>query len=430
MQPKRDLGYNPIFQISFNLQSAPFQAELPGIDVETLFVDNGTSKFDVSFELWETAEGISGRVEYSSDLFDPDAIRRILARYETLLEGIVAHPDRVISKLPLLTPEEKHRVLVEWNDTACDETVDISVVDAIQRQVERVPDAIAVVLAGDRLTYRELNQRANQLARYLRRRGVGPGVRVGICIERSLEMVVGLLGILKAGGAYVPLDPDYPHDRLWFMVSDSELQVILTRSALVGRLPGDGGTMICVDSDWPAIGRESVENLSGTPAPDSPAYVIYTSGSTGTPKGVCIAHSNVAQSTWARLSYYKEPIRSFLLLSTFSLDSSVAGIFLDAVAGRQAVPARRGEVPRRLVHPRSRCGVRSLASALCAFASSAPPGRSSGEAVEPRHGHRGRRGVPGGARAPAPRVAPRDAALQRVRPHRGDGLVYGLRLLE
>ena len=206
LQPERNLSHSPLFQVAFVLQNtprAPLQFE--GLTLSPLQVDSGTAKFDLMMVMQEEPEGLSGALQYNTDLFDDVTILRMLGHFRTLLEGIVAHPEQRLANLPLLTPAERHQLLVEWNDTDTNSPRDQCIHELFEAQVERTPETIAVVFEDQQLTYRELNGRANQLAHYLRTLGVGPEVLVGICVERSLEMIVALLGILKAGGAYVPL---------------------------------------------------------------------------------------------------------------------------------------------------------------------------------------------------------------------------------
>jgi non-ribosomal peptide synthetase component F len=204
-------------------------------------VDPETAKFDVMLDLSETPEGLRGYFEYSTDLFETATIARMAGHLQTLLEGIVADPEQRLSALPLLTADERQRLLVEWNDTGTGYPQDQCLHQVFEAQVTQTPHAVAVVCADEHLTYRELNRRANQVAHYLRALGVGPEALVGLCVEHSLEMVVGLLGILKAGAVYVPFDPAYPPERLAFMLEDARIPVVLTRQRFVARLPGYGG---------------------------------------------------------------------------------------------------------------------------------------------------------------------------------------------
>jgi amino acid adenylation domain-containing protein len=345
LQPARNLSYSPLFQVMFALQNVPKQPlELPGIAVSLLAVDPGTAKFDLTLSMVQEGEELRGTVEYNTDLFDKTTITRLIGHFQTLLEGIVANPDQSIATLPLLTEAERQKFLLEWNRTQIEYPKNSGIQKLFEAQVERTPDALAVICGEERLSYQELNRRANQLAHHLQAFGVGPEVFVGIFVERSLAMVVGLMGILKAGGAYVPLDPMYPRERLAYMLADARTPILLTQQRLVERLPDHRAQVLCLDTDWEHISRESEENPVSTATADNAAYVIYTSGSTGRPKGVLITQRNVVHSTCARIAYYHEPVISFLLLSSFAFDSSVAGIFWTLCQGGTLVlPHGEGE---------------------------------------------------------------------------------------
>jgi len=294
LQPERDLSYNPLFQVVFALQSVPMEAPtLPGLTVTLLEVDNRTAKFDLTLELWERAEGLYGRLEYNTDLFEAGTIERMAKHFRTLLEGIVTDPGQRLWEPPLLTEAERHQLLVEWNDTEAGYPRDKCIHQLFEEQVNRTPDAAAVVFEGEKLTYAELNRRANQLAHHLQALGVGPETLVGLCVERSFEMIIGILGILKAGGAYVPLDPAHPKERLAFMLEDAQVMALLTLERFLDTLPRQEGPVVCLDADWGAISQESAGERDSRVTPDNLAYVIYTSGSTGRPKGVPITHANV-----------------------------------------------------------------------------------------------------------------------------------------
>jgi len=291
LQPERDRSRTPLFQVMFVLQNTQTSAlELPGLTVNSLNIDSGTAKFDLSLFIMETAQGLRASLEYNTDLFNVTTITRMLGNFQTLLEGIAANPQQPLSDLPLLTAAEQHQLLVEWNNTTKAYPQDNSSHQLFEAQVEQAPDAVAVVFEEEQLTYRELNARANQLAHYLQALGVGPEVLVGICVERSLDMVVGLLGILKAGGAYVPLDPAYPQERLAFMLKDASVSVLLTQTRLVESLPQHQAPVVGLDGDWELIAQYSEENPFSGVTPENLAYVIYTSGSTGNPKGVLVEH--------------------------------------------------------------------------------------------------------------------------------------------
>ncbi|HEX5708787.1 MAG TPA: amino acid adenylation domain-containing protein, partial [Pyrinomonadaceae bacterium] len=295
LQPGRDLSHTPLFQVMFVLQNAPQETpELPGLSLSILDTDNGTSRFDLTLELTERGPELEGFFEYKTELFDASTIARLGEHLLTLLEGIAAEPSQTLSELPLLSADERELILHQWNDTAAAYPADKCVHQLFEEQAARTPDSTAVIFEETQLSYAELNRRANCLAHHLRTLGVEPGARVGICVERSAEMVVGLLGILKAGAAYVPLDPSYPRERLAFMIEDARLSVLLTQESLLDELPPHDTHVLCLDADRSDIARQSEANpLAGATA-DSLAYVIYTSGSTGRPKGVMVAHRNVA----------------------------------------------------------------------------------------------------------------------------------------
>ncbi|WP_414585420.1 amino acid adenylation domain-containing protein [Scytonema sp. PCC 10023] len=301
LHPERNLNQNPLFQVVFALQNAPMSAlELPGLTLSPLPFDSETTRFDLEFHLWErtpqnglwvnSSEGISGFVIYSTDLFDDSTITRMLGHFQTLLESIVAHPEQRIADLPFLSEAERHQLLVEWNNTRVDYPQDRCIHQLFEAQVEQNPNALALVFEEKKITYQELNKRSNQLAHYLQKLGVGEEVLVGLCVERSFDMVIGMLGILKAGAAYVPLDPTYPSERLSFMLEDAQVAVILTQQRWVNRLETQNSPLICLDKDWEAIAQESEDNFTTNITANNLAYVIYTSGSTGKPKGVEIEH--------------------------------------------------------------------------------------------------------------------------------------------
>ncbi|MGE5305217.1 MAG: condensation domain-containing protein, partial [Alphaproteobacteria bacterium] len=288
LHPERDLSRSPLFQVMFAFQNVPrYSRELPGLTASPVEITNETAKFDLSLYIWEERAGLKARLEYNTDLYDAATVNRMLGHFNVLLQGIVANPDQRLSALPMLTEAERRQLLIEWNDTEREYPRDRCVHELFEAQVERSPDAVAVVFEDKQLTYRELNARANQVAHYLIKLGVGPETLVGICMERSLEMVVGLLGILKAGGAYVPLDPAYPKERLEFMLQDAQVQVLLTQQSLSLDLRTDPRTqLLCLDRDWATVAEQQATNPHNKATPENLAYVIYTSGSTGLPKGV------------------------------------------------------------------------------------------------------------------------------------------------
>jgi amino acid adenylation domain-containing protein/non-ribosomal peptide synthase protein (TIGR01720 family) len=289
LQVERDLSHTPLFQVVLALQNAPLPAvELPGLSLGLVEMSSGTAKFDLTLSLMETEAGLVGSLEYNTDVFEAGTVRQLLGHLERLLEQIVSDPAQRMWDVPLLTDAERQQALVQWNDTRTVYPRDQSLPQLFAAQAERRPDAVAVVYESEHLTYRELNQRANQLAHELQSRGVGPERRVGLCVERSLEMIIGLVGIVKAGGAYVPLDPRYPAERLAFMLEDAQVPVLLTQSDLVARLPEHHAHIVCLDQ-WEIRNLQSaIRNPESGVGPDNLAYVMYTSGSTGTPKGISI----------------------------------------------------------------------------------------------------------------------------------------------
>jgi amino acid adenylation domain-containing protein/thioester reductase-like protein len=276
----------------FILQNAPMSdLDLTGLSVTSLPIENAISKFDLTLSMENTANGLVGVWEYNTDLFDGSTIERMTGHFVTLLAAVVENPQQQISQLPILTTFEQQQLLVEWNNTQAKYPHDKCIHELFEEQVKRTPDAVAVVFEAKQLTYNELNTRANQLAQYLQSLGVGADVLVGICVERSLEMVIGLLGILKAGGAYVPLDPEYPIERLNFMLEDAQVKVLLTQQHLVEKLPEHQGRVVCLDSDSHLLTQLNQDNLISEMQGHNLGYVIYTSGSTGKPKGVAMTHS-------------------------------------------------------------------------------------------------------------------------------------------
>ena len=342
LQPERDASRTPLFQLMFVLQNTPGDTlDLPGVAVSRFRFDGRTtSEFDLILEMIDSPEGLKATLKYNSDLFDAITISRLAGHLRTLLEGVVADPDQRLSDLPLLTEAECRQLLVEWNDTGVEYPKEQCVHELFEAQVGRAPDAVAVVFGGERLTYQELNRRANQLAHYLRRLGVGPEVMVGICVKRSVEMVVGILGILKAGGAYLPLDPVYPRRRLAFMLEDAEVSVLVTQEGLLSWLPEHQVRVVCLDADGEAIAEESEENPDSGATTENLAYVIYTSGSTGRPKGVAIVHrGTVALLDWAKRIYARDDLAGVLASTSISFDLSVFELFVPLSFGGKVILA-------------------------------------------------------------------------------------------
>ena len=341
LQPERDLSRNPLFQVI--LQVSPMQAlELPGLSVSPLEFDTGTAQFDLAVHLYEGDEELRGHFEYNTDLFDAPAINRMVKHFQTLLEGIVSNPEQCISDLPLLSEAERHQLLVDWNNTRVEYPKDLCIHQLFEAQAEHTPDAVAVVFEGKQFTYRELNRRANQLAHYLQSMGVGTEVLVGIAVERSIEMVVGLYGILKAGGAYLPIDPTYPSERIAYMLENAQAPILLTQANLLDKLPPHKAQVICLDAEWDnLIAGQSMETPECKATPENLAYTIYTSGSTGTPKGVMNAHHGILNRLlWMQEAYQLDAADCILQKTPFSFDVSVWEFFWPLMFGARLVVAR------------------------------------------------------------------------------------------
>jgi amino acid adenylation domain-containing protein len=357
---ERSLTINPLFQVMFVYQEAPLLSfDLPDLTITPLPIDNGIAKFDLTLYIEDTKEELIGFLEYSSDLFHDETIKRTLANFQTLLTGIATNPNTNISRLSLLAEAEKNKLLVEWNNTQKDYPLDICLHQLFEKQVTKTPDAIAVVFEDKHLTYAELNNKANRLAHYLQQLGIGKDILVGICLERSLEMVVGLLAILKAGGAYVPIDPSYPLERINLIIEDADLKIVLTQHYLQESLSSHQGRLICLDTDW-EMGRLGDGETGGwrdcklaepnyfinqvnITTPDNLAYVIYTSGSTGTPKGAMNTHRGICNRLlWMQETYQLTPNDAVLQKTPFSFDVSVWEFFWTLITGARLVIAKPG----------------------------------------------------------------------------------------
>jgi non-ribosomal peptide synthetase component F len=323
VQPERSLGHSPLFQVMLIQGSGdPGGLQLPGVTLRRFSGGTETSKFDLSLGVTAHAEGLSGSLEYSTDLFERATILRMVEHLRRVLEQVVDDPDVRLSRLELLGDEERRLVLDEWNRTDTAYPSESCVHHLFEAQAERTPDAVAVVHGADSLTYAELNARANGLAHRLMALGIGPEVRVGICLERGIGMITSLLAVLKAGGAYVPLDPGYPAARLAFMATDSAVPVLLTQPSLRPALPAlDGVWVLDVDALAAEIDGGRVENPASGAGPANLAFVLYTSGSTGTPKGVAMPHAALVNLVAWHLGDGTEP-RHTLQFSSLSFDVS------------------------------------------------------------------------------------------------------------
>ncbi|MCY1015548.1 non-ribosomal peptide synthetase [Pyxidicoccus sp. MSG2] len=362
LQPERDAGRMPLFQVMFSFHDSPVpELEFGGLQGTTVPIGNGSAKFDLNVIVIPEGEQRAGtgapedgpvaiRWEYSADLFEQDTVARLAGHFHRLLEAVATARDRRLSALPLLSEEERRRVLVEWSGLESgSETAALpgpaGLHSAFETWARRTPNAVAVTSGGRTLTYAELDGRAEQLARRLVRLGVGPEVRVGLCVERSVDMLVGLLGVLKAGGAYVPLDPGFPPERLAFMSRDASTPVLVTQAALLPRLrAGDSVRTVCLDTDADGLEREDATPVHRTVDPVSTAYVLYTSGSTGTPKGVQVPHGAVARFLAAMAEHPGLTVGDVLVaVTTLSFDIAVLELFLPLSVGARVVVASRDE---------------------------------------------------------------------------------------
>ncbi|HYH80735.1 MAG TPA: condensation domain-containing protein, partial [Longimicrobium sp.] len=342
LQPERSLSHSPLFQVMFALQKAGGGGgTLPGLSVRGVGAEHVSAQFDLSLELAAAPQGLLGGLYYSTDLFERGTVERMLGHLERVLEQVAADADVRLSRLELLGEAERALVLEEWNATDAAFPADQCIHQLIEAQAARTPDAAAVVAEESSLTYAELNARANQLAHHLARRGVGPEVRVGLCLERGVEMVVSILAVLKAGGAYVPLDPGYPPERLAYMLEDSGVAMLLTQERLRGILPASDVPTLDVDAAWDLVARESAENPAPAVTPANVAYVIYTSGSTGRPKGVMNAHRGVVNRlVWMQAHFGIGADDVVLQKTPFSFDVSVWEFFWPLQQGATLVMAR------------------------------------------------------------------------------------------
>lgn len=329
---RRDTSRNPIFPVMFSLVP-PTAAFESGWDLNQLDLEIGTAKFDLDLELDDRPEGLLGRFVYSTDLFDASTMARMAGHFQTMLEAIVADPETKLSRLPMLTAAERHQ-LSAWNNTDIEYPRALCMHELVDAQAARTPNAIAAEHADQKLTYRELEQRANQLAHFLKRRGVGPESKVGICLRRSLELPVALLAVLKAGGACVPLDPAYPKERLTYMLEDSQTSLVLTQPGLLAEVTDFDVEVVALDADWKSFSTESSESVQSGVKPENLAYVIYTSGSTGKPRGVLLSHLGLVNHNIAAIELFGiTPADRMAQFASISFDIAIEEIFPTWMAG-------------------------------------------------------------------------------------------------
>lgn len=340
LQPERSLSYNPLFQVMFVLQSVPMtESKFADLLVQPLEIAQQSAQFDLTLEMVEEAAGLKGYLKYNTDLFDASTIQRMQVHLQTLLEGIVASPEKSVYELALLSAKEQEQQIFIWNDTAKDYGRKQCVHELLETQVEKTPEAPAVLFEQETWSYRELNQRANQLAHRLRKHGIGPDRLIGIYLDRSFAMVIALFGILKAGGGYVPIDPSYPQERIDYLLEDSRVELVLTQQEYAARLVTSSQVRCMVlDHELALSQQESELNPEQVVTPDHLAYVIYTSGSTGRPKGVMVTHGGLANYLrWALLAYDVEQGSGSVLHSSLAFDLSVTSLFTPLLAGQPLI---------------------------------------------------------------------------------------------
>ncbi|HEY6802577.1 MAG TPA: amino acid adenylation domain-containing protein [Pyrinomonadaceae bacterium] len=343
LEVERSLSYTPLFQVLFGLQAVDSNdLKLSGLTLKQVDAERATAKVDLSFDLLDTGPNVSGTVEYSTDLFEEQTIKRMLAHFEELLKGIVSDPDQRVAALPILGTAERRQLLIEWNETGKSYPIDL-IPQLIAKQANETPEAIALICGEDVLCYRELNERANQLAHRLNNAGVEAETIVGVCMVRSVEMVVALLGIIKAGGAYLPLDPEYPPQRLDYMLADSQVELLLTQEDLRERFSNWPHEVWSLDTDWTSTAIFPKDDPRVHLEAENLAYVIYTSGSTGLPKAAMNTHGGLLNRlTWMQEAYQLGPTDRVLQKTTFAFDVSVWEFFWPLMTGAQLVMAKPG----------------------------------------------------------------------------------------
>lgn len=342
LQPERDQSRTPVFQVMFVMQEHGRNAiQLPGLKVTPLPVRTGAAKFDLTCWIQDLGDGtLGGNFEYNADLFEVGTMVRMAEHFQQLARSIVAAPGQPLALLTLMSPEERNQVLYQWNRTAAPFPKQVLLHEAIEKQAQAAPEAIALTFGDASLSYVELNQKANQLARHLREKGIGPDRLVGVCFDRSVNMVIAILGVLKAGGAYVPLDPDYPPERLRYMITDSHLALLLTAGEVQALFSDFPVQSVDLETEWNTIAQYPNSNLDRAGDPANLAYVIYTSGSTGAPKGVMITHEGLMNYlSWCQEAYTLDRGIGAPVHSSVSFDLTVTSMYAPLLAGRTVVLA-------------------------------------------------------------------------------------------
>ncbi|EPX59032.1 Long-chain-fatty-acid--CoA ligase [Cystobacter fuscus DSM 2262] len=352
LRPGRDSSHSPLFQTMF-LHEKPHRQQaisalvtreqdtsiqLGGLTLEPFALEHRAAQFDLTLKMTEGDDSLTASWEYNSDLFDAATIQRMNGHLQTLLDAILEQPGQTLGDLPLMSADEQRRLLIDWNDTRTSYPEDKCFHELFEAQAARTPDAIAVEYMDQRLDYRELNQRANRIAHQLIGLGIGPESLVGVCVHRSLELMVALLGVLKAGAAYVPLDPSYPAQRLAYVLEDAGVAALLTQRELLTKLPGRSVRTLCVDGDGDELVRNSPDNPRGRATPGSLAYIIYTSGSTGRPKGVMVQHRGLVNYlAWCEHAYAVDGGRGAPVVTSIGFDATITSLFTPLLAGKKVV---------------------------------------------------------------------------------------------
>ncbi|WP_035060990.1 non-ribosomal peptide synthetase [Andreprevotia chitinilytica] len=346
LRPERQTSHSPLFQVMLVLQNNPrSQLALSGLTLETVNVERATSKYDLTLNVMEDGAELQALFEYNTDLFDAVTIARMAGHFTTLLEQIVAAPEQRVADLGLLSAAESRQLLVDWNDTAVTYPTEQAIHQLFEQHATQTPNQIALVFECTQLSYGELDARANQLAHYLRSQGVGPDTLVGLCLERSLDLVIGLLAVLKAGGAYLPLDPDYPAERLAYMLADAQPQLVLTQSRHRSVLAGQTVDLCCLDELTALFDAYSTQRPVLSVLPQQLAYVIYTSGSTGRPKGTLLSHAGLTNLALAQIAAFGvQPSQRVLQFASFNFDAATSEIFMALGAGATLCLAAKAEL--------------------------------------------------------------------------------------
>jgi amino acid adenylation domain-containing protein/non-ribosomal peptide synthase protein (TIGR01720 family) len=339
LQPERNPSHSPLFQVMFSLENVlTDEIDLPNLKLQLTELNTSTAKFDLTLNLIQTKAGLVSKWKYNTDLFDASTIERMSDHFQMLLAGITTNPDRHISTLPILTDTEQQQLLFDWNNTQTDYPQDLCIQQLFEQQVEKTPDAVAIVYKDEQLTYQELNQRANQLAHHLVSLGVKAETLVGLYVERSFYTMIGILGILKAGGAYVPLDANYPAERLAYMVSDSQMRVLLTTENLMAGLLTTDSLVICLDKHWHEIALQAEHNPTREVTSHNLVYVMYTSGSTGQPKGVMITHQGLVNYlSWCTQAYAVEKGDGSPVSTSIGFDGTITSLYPPLLVGKKVV---------------------------------------------------------------------------------------------